>query len=161
MNTVIAASSYARSLQSDVQPIDNSDPQTSATSYRPPTSAHDEHPAPTAVPVSLPNEDEDRYLAFSSSYGDDNEDSESSAGEGIDCRGSIDEGNSKDGKAMSTGERRGQQTRIAAGPPRTVEKILQDIGVCRSFQVELLEGTIPPENRAGRWGLANNYNNHE
>jgi hypothetical protein len=27
--------------------------------------------------------------------------------------------------------------------------------------VELLEGTIPPENRAGRWGLANNYNNHE
>jgi hypothetical protein len=43
-------------------------------------------------------------------------------------------------------ERRSQQMRIVKGPSRIVEGILHDIGLCRSFQVELVEGTIPTEN---------------
>jgi hypothetical protein len=37
-------------------------------------------------------------------------------------------------------ERR-SQTRIVAGPAKTVERILQDMGMCTMFQVEGVEGT--------------------
>jgi hypothetical protein len=127
METMIAAASYSRSVQTDVRGY-------------PRIYKDDPHRAQTGS-VSLPygngRRDEDRYSMYSSGYSEN--DDESTMEEGTGYRRTNNKGDFQDAETAPTGERRGSRTRVVAGPP------LQDIGLCRSFQVEGVEGTLPAE----------------